>query len=216
MLDRGARIKAQHVVAVEQRGHAVHSRAFDCEHTKLCCDAALRRETADLAAGCEHAMTRYHDRERVSSESLADGARRAAGVEPRRNIAIGERLPGRDAARDLEDPAVKRRYTIHVERYGGEIARLPVQQRNNVVDCALHLGWRQGFTRQRETMEHARAGLELARLGELETDDAALPPRDAAPTNRRIEERKATCCHVAIVPPTPAVALGESCFRGVC
>jgi len=170
-------------------------RALDREEAELGRDAAVRGEAADLAAGREHAMARHYDRERVSRERLPHGARRAARTEPGRDVAVRERRARRNGAHEIVDAAVERRYAIHVEHDGGEIARLAAQERDDAVERALHVGRRWGFARVRKSMEHARARLDLARLRELHTDDAAPAPRDAASANRRIEEGKAVCRH---------------------
>ncbi len=56
--------------------------AFDCKEPEFRRDAAIRRETADPAAGRDHPMARHDDRKRVSCESLPNGASRARGAGP--------------------------------------------------------------------------------------------------------------------------------------
>jgi hypothetical protein len=51
--------------------------SFDREEPGFRQDAAIRGEAADPAAGRDHPMARHDDRERVSCESLPNGARRA-------------------------------------------------------------------------------------------------------------------------------------------
>src|SRR5438067_5868456 len=84
---------------------AIYPHAFDREHTEFCRDAAYGGETTRFASGSQHAMAGHDNRERVSSKGLSDGAGRAARVQPRRNLAVGQRLAGRDAAGNLEHAA---------------------------------------------------------------------------------------------------------------
>ncbi len=142
-------------------------------------------------------MARHDDRERVAPERLPHGARRAGRAEPRRDLAVRERRARRNGARDLVDAAVKRRHALHVERDGGEIARLAAEERDDAVERALHVGRRRRLARVGKSPQQARARLGLARLRELHADDAAPAPRDAASTDRRIEEREAVCRHDA-------------------
>ena len=67
----------------------VTRRAFDREQPQLRRDAAMRRESSGPARGRKHAMTRDDDRERVTTESLPDGASGARVAEFRGDLAIG-------------------------------------------------------------------------------------------------------------------------------
>jgi hypothetical protein len=146
-------------------------RPFDRQHPQLRRDAAVGGEATQLTAGREHAMARHDDRKRVSSERLPDGARRAGRAEPRGDLAVRERRARQNRARDLVDAAVKRRHAIHVERDGGEIARLAAQQSNDAIDGALHVGWRRRLARVRKSREHACPRPGLARLRQLHAGD---------------------------------------------
>ena len=92
--------------------------AFDREEPGFRQDAAIRRETADPAAGRYHPMARHDDRKRVSCESLPDRASRARGADPCREGAVGHRRASRNATRGLVDAAVERRHAVHVEQNG--------------------------------------------------------------------------------------------------
>ena len=152
----------------------------------------LRGEAADLAAGGEHAMARHDDRERIAPERLPDGARRARRAEARRDVAVRKRRARRDGAGDLVDAAVERRHLVHVERDGGEIARLAAQQRDDAVDERAAPRAAVALRLRRETAAACAARVSpLARLRELHAGDAALAPSDAATADRRVEERKA-------------------------
>ena len=100
------------------------------------------------------ASTRWH------GTTIGNGLRPSAcptaraaprGAEPRRDLAVGERLARRDGARHLVDPAMERRHAVHVERDRREVARLAVEQRDNAVERALHARRRRAFGRGRET-----------------------------------------------------------------
>src|SRR5262245_27363912 len=73
--------EAEADVAIEQRRRLARAGALDREHPKLCGEAAVGGEPARLAAGRQHAMTRHHDRERVSSQCLAHVAGEGAIAE---------------------------------------------------------------------------------------------------------------------------------------
>ena len=62
--------------------------AFGGEDAALGPYAAVRRETARSALRGEDAMARHDDRERVSSESLPDGARRAWRADAHRELTV--------------------------------------------------------------------------------------------------------------------------------
>src|SRR5690242_7452989 len=128
----------------------------------------MRREAADLSAGGKHAMARHDNRERILPEGLTHRASGTALVEPRGDVAVGERLARRDAARDLVDAAMEGRNIPHIELDLGEIDRLSPQQRDNTIDRASHLGWRQTFCRCRKSMQHPFACLSLSCLRKLE------------------------------------------------
>ena len=138
--ERGAGIEAERTVAVEQPELAVSLRTFDREQPELRRDAAVGGEAADLSPGREHAMARHDDRERVSPQGLAHGARRAGRAEPCRDVAVRERGTRRYRARDLVDAAVEGRHAAHVECDGGEIAGLAAQERADGVERAPHVG----------------------------------------------------------------------------
>ena len=192
MRDGPLGIEGEAVVAPILRGSRQTTRigAFEREQAQLRRDAAVRREAAELAAGREHAVAGHDDRERVAPEGLTHGARGAGRADPSGDLAVGERRARRDRARRLVDAAVERRYLLHVERDRRQIARLAAQQCDDGGLRALHVARRQAFARARETPAEPRARLGLARLGELHSGDAALAPRDAAATDRRVEERE--------------------------
>ena len=63
-------------------------------------DTAARREPAELAAGRQHAVAGHHDRARVATERLADRLGRARLADAGGDLAVGQRLAGRDRAGD--------------------------------------------------------------------------------------------------------------------
>src|SRR5215472_15650916 len=187
--------ETERAIAVEKRGRIARARAFDREQAQLGRHATVGGEAAGLAAGREHAMARYDDRERVSPERLPDVARQPPFAEPRRDLPVRERSARRDAARDRVDAAIELRHAIHVESGGGKIARLPAQQRDDAVDHASHVGRRRRFARMRISPHETRAGPRLARLRQLHAGDAVRAPCDAAWADIGIEERKAVFRH---------------------
>jgi hypothetical protein len=135
-------------------------------------------------------VARYDERERVLTKRAPHGARGAAIAQPGRHLAVRERRAGRNGAGHLVDAAVELRHAVHVDYDRGEIARLAVQEGDDTVDGLLHLGRRRALLRAREPPEDATARPGLAtRLRELHADDAAIPPRDPASADRRLEER---------------------------
>jgi len=84
---------------------------------------------------------------------------------------------------------VERRYPIHVERDGGEIARFALEERHDAVDGALHVGRRRRFAGGRESPKQALARLEVVRLWSCTARPRARPMR-AASADRRVEEEK--------------------------
>jgi hypothetical protein len=57
---------------------------------------------------------------------------------------------------------MERRHAVHVEGDCGEIAWLAVEERDDGVDCAVHVGRRSGFAGSGESPEHAGASLSIA------------------------------------------------------
>ncbi len=110
-------------------------------------DAAVRRKSADLTAGRKHAMARHDDRERIATQRLTHRARRGFVAELRGNFAVRQRGAWRDGSRHRVDPLVKRRHAFHVQHDVRKIARLSAQQRDHVVDRALHFGRRRCLLR---------------------------------------------------------------------
>ena len=92
--------------------------AFDREQPEFRPGAAIRGKAADPAAGRDHPMARHDDRERISCESLPNGASRTCGASLCRESAIGHRRAPRNATRGLVDAAVEWRHEIHVQRNG--------------------------------------------------------------------------------------------------
>ena len=81
----------------------------------LVIDPAARREAAELSARCGHAMARHHDRPRVLAERCADLLRQQLVAQLQRDLAIGQRLAGRDGAGDGVDLRVEFRDARDVE-----------------------------------------------------------------------------------------------------
>src|SRR5207245_6777274 len=79
-------------------GVAIYPCALDRQHAALGGDAPLGGKAADLAAGGEHAMARHNDRERISAERLPDRPRGTGHADPPRDVAVRERLAGRNGA----------------------------------------------------------------------------------------------------------------------
>jgi hypothetical protein len=103
--------------AIEKPRRALYT-AFDREEPGFRCDAAIRRETADPAAGRDHPMARHDNRKRVSGERLPNGASRARGPSPRGEGAVCDRGAPRNATRGLVDAAVEWRHKVHVQPNG--------------------------------------------------------------------------------------------------
>src|SRR5690606_27174982 len=57
---------------------------------------AVGREAADRAVRAEHPVARHDDRERVRGHGAADGTCQAGTAEPLGDLAVGERVSGRD------------------------------------------------------------------------------------------------------------------------
>src|SRR5215813_4105468 len=102
--------ETERAVAVEKRGRIARARAFNREQAQLGRHAAVGGEAAGLAAGREHAMARYDDRERVSPERLPDVARQGAFAKPSRDLPVRERGARRNVARDRVDAAIELRH----------------------------------------------------------------------------------------------------------
>jgi hypothetical protein len=162
--------------------------SFDREEPGFRQDAAIRGEAADPAAGRDHPMARHDDRERVSCESLPDGARRTRDAGPFREVAIRHRRARRNATRGLVDAAVEWRHAAHVEPNGWKIARLAAEKRDDALPRTLRLRRRGALMRAEKSLEHARAGRLFVGLWKLHASDPPRAPRDRASANRRIEE----------------------------
>jgi hypothetical protein len=196
--DGDGRVEAERAVAFEERELTGRPCAFDGEHAELCRDAAARREATRHAACREHAMARHDDREGVPSESLPHRAGQALVAKARRHLAVRQGRARGNAAGDLVDTSVKRRHAFHVERHAVELDRGSCEKRRDGVERPLHVGRRRCLARVRETALHASARLRITRLRELRTGHAVLAPRNAAPADRRVEERESLCrrsCH---------------------
>ena len=148
-------------------------------------------------------MARHDERKRVLPERLSDGAGLAGCAKARGDVAVRQGGAGRNGARDLVDPTIERRHASHVERDGGKVDRLTLEQLHDALDRALHGGRRWRLGRGRKAPAHARPRPGLGRLRQLDADQPALAPRDPTSADRRIEQSKPTRRHD---PPTLARA----------
>src|SRR4029434_1591509 len=69
---------------------------LDLEKTPLGVDTTRRGEPSRLAAGREHAMTRYDDGERIAPERLPHGTRETHVAETDGDVAVCESLAERN------------------------------------------------------------------------------------------------------------------------
>ena len=187
--------------------------ALDREKAKLRGYAAVRREAADPAAGCDDTVAWYDDREGVSRKGLPHGPRCLAFTKPCRQIAVRERRARWDPARNLIDAAPERRQAIHIERHGGEVARRATNERADALDRTPHIGRRRCFMRTRKPPQDAGPGRTLVRLWKLDAGDAPTAPRNRASANLRVEERETVCRHAQDCSIHRSAKLGESCSQ---
>src|SRR6185437_4563394 len=111
-------------------------------------------------------------------------------------------LAAQDGARQIVDPAGKRRYLANVERNIGEIGRLSAQRRCDAVDRKPGFGWRLQFSGLGELPQQAASGLDFAVRRQLDAENAKRAPCDAASADRCIEDCVPTPRHTgAIIAP---------------
>src|SRR5258705_501183 len=106
----------------------VCERAFDDEHPPLRRDPAVRGEATDLSVGCDYAVTGHDDRERVAAERLPHCLRSARQPEPDGDVAVGDRLAGRDCPGGVVDATVEVRHVFHSSPPGWTETDLAVGQ----------------------------------------------------------------------------------------
>jgi len=92
------------------------------------------------------------------------------------------------------------------------VASLDPPRRIDAIDRALHVGRRRCFSGVRASLEQARAGLELVRLGKVHGDDALPAPGNAAAADGRFEQGECVRHDGAYRTPAGASGLGESCY----
>src|SRR5262249_50222671 len=73
--------------------------------------------------------------------------------------------------------------------------RLAAEQGDDAVERALHRERRRRLARARKPPEETGAGPGVARLRELDPGDPLPAPRDAAPSDCRVEDREAVSPH---------------------
>ena len=87
---------------------------------------------------------------------------------------------------------------VVVEDRLAQVAVLSVQQGDDFADHMPDVfGWDR-FNRSRGTTEQSVAGSALVTFRQLQADDAAIAPDDAAATDRRLKECKAERAHCAV------------------
>jgi hypothetical protein len=82
-------------------------RPFDRQQAKFSAHTAGRRKPAGFAAGSHDAVTRHKDRERILSKRLGDVARQIAVAEAFRDLAVGQRVAGRNGAGNVVNAPMK-------------------------------------------------------------------------------------------------------------
>jgi hypothetical protein len=85
-------------------------------------------------------MTGDDDGERVAPERLPHGTSRPFRVELERELTVRTRRAGRDVARHVVHPAVKRRQRLHVELDLREVVGHAGQERVDAGDHPAYLG----------------------------------------------------------------------------
>ena len=83
-------------------------------------------------------------------------------------------------------------HAVHVERDGRQVDGVALEEGDDAVDGGLDGGrkGRRRFARGGEAPTHARSQLALARLGELDADDALIAPGNGAGADGGFENRK--------------------------
>ena len=165
---------------------AIYLHAFDRQHAAALSRCRLEPKSRPIlppAANTRWQGTTIGNGFRPSACPTARAAPRAS--EPRRNLAIGERPPRRDRARDLEHAAMKRRHVLHIQRDGRKIVSAHRAAARQCRQRRPAPRRRRRFRRGRKPVQHALAGRRLARFGKLHADHAPLTPGDPAPADRR-------------------------------
>lgn len=141
-----------------------------------------------LAASRQYPMAGHDDRAGILRQGLRDVAGQIAVAETLGDFAVGKRRAGGDAADDLVNASMELRHRIEIDPHMIQISALAAEQRNNIVDGALHVGRRFAFVRRGKAPQQAVARRGLAPFGQLHASNAALAPHDAAAPDRGFEK----------------------------
>jgi len=160
---------------------------LDLQQAPLGRHAARRRETAELAAGREHAMARDDDRKRIAAQRLPDVAREQPIAEARRNLSVGQRVTRGNRARDFVDTLFEGLDGVHVQAHIREVDGRAVEQRADALDRPDDLRRRLAVKAVGETAAQTRPDARGVRFGQLESHDTARIPGDAAVADGRVE-----------------------------
>jgi hypothetical protein len=133
-------------------------------------------------------MAGHDDGPGVLAQRLAHVAGQQPVAQLHGDLAIGQRLAGRDGPRDLIDAVVERRHPLGIQSHAGEVDRLPLQQPADGLDGRGDLRRRLGLDHAGEAPEHPRPGALGQGLGQVHAHQPALVPRDPGPAEDGFEE----------------------------
>ena len=171
--------------------------ALELQQPQLGCQAAGCREAAAAATGCQHPVTGHDDRKWVAAEGLTDRARLVSIPAPRGQFAVGERATWLDRAGRRVDTAGELRDALQVELRLSQVARLALQQRDDVVDDVLDRLRGHGRTDTRQPLPQPCTRPGVARFRQQHGANAVLSPGNPAGPDRRREQ--AELDHVCMI-----------------
>ncbi len=175
---------------VELRNGRIASRALD---NRLGCYVALEvaRRVAE-AGNCAWDVAGAA----VVQEEVGDfaGSRTVAyALEPAVVIAVDVTHATDVRGGDPEDEGENK--VVGIDGHVVQVSLLATQQRDDAIDCVLHIHRRRRLLRAGEAAQHACAGRMLAPVMDLHAGNAAFGPDDAAGTQRRVEYGKVAGRH---------------------
>ena len=172
---------------VEQRLAAGAAGALDRQQPALGDAAAMRGHPVGIAAGLENAMAGHDDHERVSGQRLRHRMHGAGGAELGGDLAIGPGFAARDGLRQLVDPLIEGGMPVISSATSERSAALPRSSAAMPSIATLDFGGGRSFAGLGKELKQPAPGFDLARLGQLHAQDAAIAPCDAASADHRIE-----------------------------
>ncbi len=165
-------------------------RTLDREHPELGPDAPIRRKAGESVVRADDTVTRDDHREGVAAESRSDIAGKLLVAEPRSDGPIGQRLAGRDGARDGVDLCFERIDPAEVAGDEREIRFRSFKQRSDRSDGAADGRRRLAPCRARPRGQtgSCRGG---RRFRQMRRGDRVTASGNAAVAERGREEREA-------------------------